>query len=198
MKPYYSQNDEEKYIVEFFNGKLGNFLDIGAHDGYWLSNTRRLFELGWGGVFIEPSPSVFPNLQERYAVQKRVDCINMALVPQEFGKTAMKFYDAFGDGVGSLVKGNPEKYGITPQEVWVNTQPIKEFFLQYGDLFDFISLDTEQMNISLLKEIPFETLNRLKLICVEYDGKNQEVLDILTPFGFKLIHTTPENMVLGR
>jgi hypothetical protein len=29
----YSQNDEERFIVDFFAGRTGRFLDIGAFDG---------------------------------------------------------------------------------------------------------------------------------------------------------------------
>jgi hypothetical protein len=58
----YSQNDEERVI----NGVLddaGDFLDVGAFDGKLFSNTLKLYERGWGGVLVEPSPKAFDGLQ---------------------------------------------------------------------------------------------------------------------------------------
>lgn len=38
----FSQNQEEKYTLEYFKNFKGRFLDIGAADGVGLSNTRAL------------------------------------------------------------------------------------------------------------------------------------------------------------
>jgi hypothetical protein len=55
----YSQNNEQEIILNFFNGRIGRYLDIGAFDGVAASNTLALAELGWQGTVIEPSPWVF-------------------------------------------------------------------------------------------------------------------------------------------
>ena len=62
----YSQNLEQNYILEYFKDKRGTFIDIGANDGLTLSNTRALAELGWRGVFVEPSPKSFEMLKKNY------------------------------------------------------------------------------------------------------------------------------------
>ena len=62
----YSQNNEEEVILNYFDGKIGTFLDVGANDGVTLSNTRALAERGWRGVLIEPSPKAFALLKENY------------------------------------------------------------------------------------------------------------------------------------
>jgi hypothetical protein len=38
MSARYSQNDEQDVILEYFNGSIGRFLDIGAFDGITLSS----------------------------------------------------------------------------------------------------------------------------------------------------------------
>jgi len=40
---------------------VGVFADIGANDGLTYSNTRRLLELGWRGVFVEPVAAMDPS-----------------------------------------------------------------------------------------------------------------------------------------
>jgi hypothetical protein len=48
----YSQNNEQEIILNFFNGRIGRYLDIGAFDGVSMSNTLALVELGWQGTAI--------------------------------------------------------------------------------------------------------------------------------------------------
>ena len=43
----YSQNEEEKYILEAIGEQVGIFLDIGAYDGETRSNTLALVEREW-------------------------------------------------------------------------------------------------------------------------------------------------------
>ncbi len=52
----YSQMGEDGIIEEIFKRlkiDKGTFLEVGAQDGINLSNTRRLYDKGWRGVYIE-------------------------------------------------------------------------------------------------------------------------------------------------
>ena len=68
----YSQGGEEKVIVEYFDGYRGTFLDIGAFDGKTFSNTKRLSDLGWRGVLVEPAPKPFFALIETHKGNKNL------------------------------------------------------------------------------------------------------------------------------
>lgn len=56
---YFSQ-DEQDFAVEAFFDLVPPanrfFVDVGAFDPHFLSNSRRLIRKGWGGIVIEPSP----------------------------------------------------------------------------------------------------------------------------------------------
>jgi hypothetical protein len=75
---YYSQGGEDG-IMEFIlrriipDNKL--FVEFGACDGYCCSNTHRLYDLGWNGIYIEPSKEWFPKLIKNTDPEK-VICIN--------------------------------------------------------------------------------------------------------------------------
>jgi len=57
---YYGQHGEDFLLWHFFNYRRdGYFLDIGAHDGIALSNTKSFEERGWRGICAEPVPPVF-------------------------------------------------------------------------------------------------------------------------------------------
>lgn len=55
-KDPYSQNGEGiylEYIFHHLNIRKGSFIDIGAGDGFNLSNTRHLKNLGWDGICLD-------------------------------------------------------------------------------------------------------------------------------------------------
>lgn len=64
----YSQFYEETFILKAVEKCEGSrFLDVGAFHPTDKSNTRALYEAGWSGVMIEPSPVPMRNLLERTA-----------------------------------------------------------------------------------------------------------------------------------
>jgi len=70
-----SQAGQDYWVYgEVFNEKRnGFFLDIGAHDGIYLSNTLLLEKrYGWNGICIEGNPDTFVDLQQN----RQAVCIN--------------------------------------------------------------------------------------------------------------------------
>jgi hypothetical protein len=62
---YTSQLGEDGILEEIFrrlNIEKGWFVELGANDGVYLSNTRKLYEKGWQGVYIEGCPDYFNKL----------------------------------------------------------------------------------------------------------------------------------------
>jgi hypothetical protein len=81
----YSQAGEDGVLAEIL-GRLriesGYFVEFGASHGRNLSNTFRLAESGWRGVYIEGEPGLFPHLEESVrAFEGRVSAINAWVQP---------------------------------------------------------------------------------------------------------------------
>jgi len=75
----HSQNGEDGIIEEIFNRlhiTKGFFVEFGAADGIWLSNTRYLLEKGWTGVMIEPRQGAYDQLEANYKNEKNVLCLD--------------------------------------------------------------------------------------------------------------------------
>lgn len=52
----HSQRGQDSILQEIFRRigiEKGNFIEFGAFDGIYLSNSRYLFELGWGGCLLK-------------------------------------------------------------------------------------------------------------------------------------------------
>ncbi|MBI2743610.1 MAG: FkbM family methyltransferase [Chlamydiales bacterium] len=78
-KSIYSQFGEEGILEEILKRldiKSGFFVEFGAADGRYLSNTRFLAERGWRGAFIEASPSLFEKAKENCRDIPQVMLIN--------------------------------------------------------------------------------------------------------------------------
>jgi len=207
-----SQNEEEKVILEYFdrgymqahlsNGK-GSFIDIGANDGVTLSNTRALAERGWLGVLVEPSPSAFAKLKENYK-----DKEGFYFYPFALGVTngKVKMWDSGthlnkGDTglLSTLVDADKAKWEKSTQFTEIEVQCFRwKTFLNRLKLksFDFISLDAEGLDYEILKQID---LRETSLICVEFNGDANLKLEFdKLCIGFKLVYTSPENLIYGR
>ena len=83
----YSQNAEEKIILEYFEKKHSNFsgalLDIGANDGRTLSNSLALIERRWKAVLIEPDADAFEKLIALHQGNEKVICYNIAIASED-------------------------------------------------------------------------------------------------------------------
>lgn len=201
-KPYYSQGDEEPAILQVFERagiKSGRFLDVGAYDGRAFSNTHRLAELGWSGVCIEPSPTVFPQLMKLYESNPNIELIQAAV-----GSEAkfMDFYDSNGDALSTTSLEHVQKwqrgYSVNYRKFLVYMLPFSAVFDRYGFQFDFINIDVENANLELFNLLPVEKLTATRAICVEHDGATDQMMQKVRGYGFQPVFTNGENLILAR
>lgn len=198
----FSQNDEEKHIVNFFNGKIekGRFLEIGAYHPSKFSNTRRLVLNGWTGVYFEPSESVHRHFENEYKDRSDIILDKRAIGTKD--EKGVTFYDSNGDAISSFDLSHKKKWeknwGSKFKEIKVDMITFKTLFNQYGTDFDFINIDVEATNYSLFTQLDFSMLNKCKLFCIEHDRHDKEIEKEMKKFGFRKIIQNPENIILGR
>lgn len=196
----YSQNNEEAVIVEALaNVPKGRFLDIGAYDGKTFSNTLRLVELGWSGVCVEPSPTVFPALLKLHGNNPAVTLVNCAVgVDDDW----LEFYDSGGDALSSSSQDHVAKWttmaNVKFTKYKLQTVSFNRLLSTFGYDFDFINLDVEALNWQLFQGLPLENLKQLKVICVEHDGKYEAIKQLTMPYGFGVVSLNGENIILKR
>ena len=71
----YSQNNEDLAISKYFLNETGRYLDIGAGNPVYLSNTYYFYKRGWSGFFVEPqgeNSRIAKILRRRDTVIKKV------------------------------------------------------------------------------------------------------------------------------
>lgn len=194
----YSQNDEEAAILEAVGAQLGLFLDIGAYDGCTFSNTLALVERGWEGVLVEPSLGGFERLRARHGDNSKLQLVH-ALVGN--GSGLVKFWDT----PDALSTSNQEWYerlkpiaGYAPA-CWlaqVNLTDLLEAFPYLGGV-GVVSIDIEGESAQLLVDWPFHLMSP-KVICVEHDSREAELLGVVAEHGYREVYRSAENLVLVR
>ena len=205
----YSQNNEEEVIISYLaqrsrtiveSGKVGELptrlIDIGAFHPFKFSNTRRLIELGWTAVLVEPAPTLFKAFEEEYKDNDKITLLNIAI-----GDTTdhVKFYESEGDAISTTSEAHKTKWSmISYKEIMVPMLETVAFFNEYGKDVDFISLDTEGTNMVIFRLIPDWVWQQISLFCIEHDGYYHEVKGKLVDFGFKELYRNAENIILGK
>ena len=195
----YSQNQEEKYILNHFKDKQGTFLDLGAYDGKELSNTRALIELGWAGCCIEPHPTICEELEKNCLGFDKVFCFEVA-IGKENGIFQLNANTTY---YSTLIDSEMDRWKNTDFEfkpIDVEVLDFKTFqAVSPYDTYDFISIDCEGIDYDVLTQIDLDKV-KCSMVCVETNGKETDkYIDYISTFkGFKVVHVNAENLIMSR
>jgi FkbM family methyltransferase len=210
-------NGEESTILEYFKGKHGTLLDIGANDGIKFSNSRSLILLGWDAVLVEPSKSAFTRLQETYKDNDRVTLVNVG-IGTESG--IMDLYDCgtvISVGSNAVFSG-PDQQADTSLLSTFNTSmierwnisfpgtiftPVPTQCITYAELqemnrrqFDFITIDAEGMDLDILRQID---LSNTQMVMVEIDRASSGPYEKhCNKYGLTLLYKNWANAIFAR
>lgn len=167
----YSQNQEDLFVIKYFGDYKGTLLEIGANDGQTLSNSRALIENGWSATLVEPG-ATFKDLELKYDDNPNVRLLNYAI-----GSMASKltFYESGNHVPGGKDRGLVSTLDFDETIRWRNNGvqfterivDVKPYNLT--DRFDFISIDAESQDWTILQQIDLEKA-ACKCLCVEHNG----------------------------
>lgn len=198
----YSQYDEEKYILEALGPewegtttKRGRFLDIGAWNAKMFSNTRALFEMGWGGIMIEPSPGPVQGLVWEYGNCERVQVI-AAAVAVESGLIEL----AVTDDAVSQPANDEQRMGVWRSaagfygRLTVPALSVHDIFRQFGGDFQMVSIDTEGTSVQIFAEM-IRIGPRPRCVVVEHDSNFVELSQIADRGNYQMVHENGTNRI---
>ena len=149
-----SQAGQDYWVYgDVFNEKQdGFFLDIGAHDGVFLSNTFILEKrYSWKGICIEANPKSFVDL----VVNRNCRCINMCIDKQN-GSVSFKLNGIMGGIVASDVDNSEARQ---KEVVDIDAITLKQLLKdeKAPAVIDYLSIDIEGAEDRALLEFDFDT-----------------------------------------
>lgn len=209
----YSQCGEDLILASLFY-KLSiakpTYLDIGANHPTYISNTYYFYLRGSSGVCVEPNPFLAKKIRK---VRSRDVVIEAGIgVSQQteadfylFPKSAhglstfSKEEAMYWKNTGMKIIGKIEFEKIIKVPLLDINAVIKKYFDKAPD---FISLDIEGLDLSILQTLDFETLAPRVLIVetLKYDEnqneyKNDEITDFVMSRGYQQYADTHVNTI---
>ena len=191
----YSQNQEERVILEHVNKGGGRVLDIGAFDGRTNSNSLALIELGWEAILVEPSPTAFLKLLELHGGNPKVTLINAAVGNE---RRMTKFHEIPGDQCSSVLDNEERKARNEGKQVrtfWAAQVTPSNLLNEVGISADVLSIDCEGQSVDVLYACPIRPWGT-SVIIVEHDQRCVELSGWGREHGFQVKDLNAENIVL--
>ncbi len=173
-----SQHGEVELLAALLGDDCPKYLvDVGAHDGQYLSNSYRFVEAGWNAILLEPLPSVFKLLTETHAHHANAICLNKAC-SEKAGKERF-FIGADGEyGMNSTLCQDDNKWFAatrTDTAIDVEVATLTELLDEHRFPCDFslLLVDTEGMDYEVLTGLDFSRYRPRVIVTEEY-MHNQE------------------------
>ena len=182
----YAQAGED-LVVNFFFGHLGikeiSYLDIGAYDPVYLSNTYFFYKQGFRGVLVEPNVDMCAKLR---AVRPGDTTLEAGI---GVGKPSVADYYVMTDPSWSTFDKAEAEHQVKATGGKITIKEIRKMpLLDVNDVMaqhfkgsspTFVSIDAEGWHFAILKAIDF-TRFRPAVICIEtlVSGENRTIPEI--------------------
>ena len=209
----YSQFGEDK-IIEYFFYQIGlkkpTYLDVGANEPKYISNTYYFYERGSNGICIEPNPLLCKKLKK---VRPADTVINAGVGIDARTEADFFMFPNYANGLSTFSEKDANhwqevgmhglgkiKFDKIIKIPLVNINSIIE--QHFNNEPDFLCIDVEGWDLEILKSLDF-VLHKPKLICVEtllYDKgqkgyKNTAITQLLSEKGYSLYADTRVNSI---
>ena len=166
------------------------FLEIGAFDGKSFDGLYQYTHSNnWTGIFVEPIPKYFQQLQLNFQNIENKFFENSAITEdnREFKIKLINHKEKWAKGSSSLTTNdNTEKYGYTEQTI--NGITFDALVLKYDiKKIDVLQIDTEGYDLIILEQI----IPRFKPKFIKVEQRHLKMVDkikmklILTTYGYK-------------
>jgi FkbM family methyltransferase len=212
----YSQNGEDLILKDLFSRigvKNPSYLDVGANEPFFISNTYLLYSKGSRGVCIEPNPWLYKKFKRK---RKGDICINAGIAFDEKREADFYLFSKDASGLGTFSKEDAEFWEHTGNAIVGKHKPEAIIKMPLADINEvmgkyfsphpnLISLDVEGLDLAIIKTIDFQKF-RPEVFCVETLGyapdnkenKNNELISYLLSQGYFIYADTYINSIFCR
>jgi FkbM family methyltransferase len=197
----------EDIIVNYLFGLRGishpTYLDIGANDPLFISNTAFFYKKGCRGINIEANPALIHKFEK---FRKEDINLNIGISHKE---DTLDFYVMEDNTLSTfsaeekerLVQAGHKVKEVKPVQLMTIAQVLEKY---NNNIFpDFLSIDVEGMDFEILQSLDFSK-SAPKVICVEAaeysptgsGARKQELIDFLTGKGYYEYANTNLNAIM--
>jgi FkbM family methyltransferase len=195
---FYSQFGEDKILSNYFNDDYkGVCVEVGAYDGISGSNTYYFEKKGWETLCIEPTPESFNKCA---SIRKK--CINCCVSNYDSENIEYSVVTLNGYNTSAISSLNIDNRLIEShkdminniEKISVNVKTLNNIFKEtdFPKKIDFISIDTENTELDVLKGLNFDEYD-IKFFVIENNFDENQVEEYLKTKNFKKLFRNAVN-----
>lgn len=184
--PHRTQLNQDVFALVVNRFRRGFFVEIGANDGYTMSNTVYLEEeFGWDGILVEANPRYAEDLSRRKA--KSV----ISAVADHEGPRRFRDAGLFGGMVEDLDERH-RRHTEDARDIVVWGTTLERVLKANGapSLIDFVSIDIEGAETSVVRQMCDLEHYRFWCGCIEHNDRlddYSEIQALLAGSGYVLV-----------
>jgi FkbM family methyltransferase len=159
----------------------GCFVEVGAFDGEYVSNTSGLADKGWKGVYVEPVPAHAEKCRARHAQNPNVTVAQMAIgaVPDTVEISVAGPLSTINESAKQNFRqlNWAKGYFDAEQKVAVRQLPLHDFLVQQGVKpgFELLVVDVEGYEWEVFRNFDIEAWHP-RMVIVELHDQNDDYL----------------------
>jgi FkbM family methyltransferase len=213
----YAQFGEDLILAHLFAQleiKKPSYLDIGANEPRYISNTYYFYLRGSKGILIEPNPYLYKKLK---ALRPRDIVLNTGIGKTDTSEADFYVFPNYANGLSTFSEKDAKHWeetgmkglGKIPVEKVIKMPliPVNTILEKYAgsQAPNFISLDVEGLDLEILKSFDFHKYQP-EVICVEtlnYDENQQgykanNIIEFMLTQNYEIYADTRVNTIFCR
>ncbi|NGN44171.1 FkbM family methyltransferase [Mesorhizobium sp. CGMCC 1.15528] len=204
---YYGENAEDCLLWHLFEDRsTGFYVDVGAFDGVYLSNTFSFEQQGWRGICVEPHPEYSRICEKNRPLARTlqlacVDDENLREVPFYTEEIGVYSRLELEEGDVKQLKASYKKHDLKVEgfdRTVVAARTLSSIISEYApkEVIDFISIDVEGGEIRVLNGLGLDKIRPRALVIEANNAEQAEHLDsYMDSFGYKLGRKIAQNRI---
>ena len=194
----YAQHGEDLFLAEYFAGRTGVYLDIGASHPFRISNTYLLYRQGWSGVTVEPIEQLYLK-HKRWRVRDQQCCEAVGEVSGEltFYELIPSVLSTFDSESASLAI---KRGGVLKRQRLVNMTTISDIMQKYffDKQIDLLSIDAEGLDYAILAGNNWNKY-RPRIVLFEKNDSGSDLAEsLLLKNHYRILHNLGCNRIFER
>lgn len=184
--PHETQLNQDVFALLANRFRPGFFLEIGANDGFTLSNTVYLENhFGWNGLLVEANPQYLESLKKRKS--KSV----IAAVVEKEGHYEFCSAGLYG-GITNLLDKTHEQRTQQADSITVWGTTLERILEENGapSLINFLSIDVEGAEVPIVEQMCRLRNHRFACGCIEYNARQadyRQIKSLLKNAGYRIV-----------
>ena len=183
---HHTQLNQDVFALLANKFKPGFFIEIGANDGFTLSNTLTLEQHhNWEGLLIEANPMYMESLNRRRAK------VEIAAVVNQEGYYEFRSAGLYG-GISELLDTTHEDKTKDSQSIKVWGTTLSTILEKHNspNIVNFISIDVEGAEVAIVEELCSLEKFRFLCGCIEFNNRRNDYIRIqsaLSKAGYEVV-----------